>query len=413
VRNRRYSETVVFRRRGVPALALVALLVSGCAGQQAGAEKLSAAPLDRSAAAAGKLPAAASEKVEKGDLVRVGYTITLEDGSLVETTVSDTPHGTGPAGGAPVDGRKALGDVDVLAGEKGTAPGVGEGVVGMVLGGKKRLELAPDKAYGTYDAGKVRQLPRDNAIPLTITVPAREYVDKFNSFPVAGREFPLNPYVMARIAEVREADVRLEMLAKDGSRYEEGFGSVAVNVGKDAIHLRIDPRQGASFDIQGVPGRITATDEATFTVDCNHPLAGKKVVVDMEVRSLVKSASFKDTEIGWRENHDEGLAAAKEAGKPAVLVLYAEWCGWCKKLFGETLHDPRITQLKDAFAWVKVNSNQETGYKARYGQDGFPMIVIINPDGTVYRKIEGFRDGATLSREFREYLAMTDGHASP
>jgi uncharacterized protein YyaL (SSP411 family) len=125
------------------------------------------------------------------------------------------------------------------------------------------------------------------------------------------------------------------------------------------------------------------------------------------VRSVAKAATFRDAAISWREDHDRALADAAKAGKPVVLVLYAEWCGWCKKLFGESLQDPRVTRLRDRFVWVKVNSNQETEYKTRYGQNGFPMIVMIRPDGSIYRKLDGFRDGAALARELRGYPATT------
>jgi thiol:disulfide interchange protein len=150
---------------------------------------------------------------------------------------------------------------------------------------------------------------------------------------------------------------------------------------------------------------VVALDDDSYTVDFNHPLAGKKLTVDLELVSLIKGDAFKGINLSWLENHDQGLAAARQAGKPAVLVLYAEWCQWCKKTFAETVQDPRVKELKDNFTWVKVNSNQQKQYMEKYGQSGFPMIVLFNPDGTVARKIEGFRDGAALAAELRAFLA--------
>ena len=89
------------------------------------------------------------------------------------------------------------------------------------------------------------------------------------------------------------------------------------------------------------------------------------------------------------------------------MILYADWCGWCKKTFAETIPDPRVSRLKDKFVWMKVNSDKETKYKQMYGQNGFPMMVLLRPDGTVAEKIDGFRDGAALGRVLKEFLATS------
>jgi FKBP-type peptidyl-prolyl cis-trans isomerase 2 len=343
-------------------------------------------------------------KVEQGDLARVIYTVTLDDGSLVRTTSPTVAADKGRARSSHYEEPQETGPVEVLAGEREAVPGIGEGVIGMTPGEKKRILLSPVMAYGERDERKVVRQPRENTIPRTIRVPAKEYVEKFNAFPAIGKEVPLAPYVAARVGEVAENDVRIDISGKDGARFEESNGTIALKVAQESITLRITPQMGAVFTVQGGEGRVVAVDDDSYTVDFNHPLAGKKVNIDMELVSLTRGDTFKKISLPWQESHDQGLAAAKQAGKPAVLVLYAEWCQWCKKLFGDTLQDPRVKELKENFVWVKVNSNQEKGYMAKYGQDGFPMIVLLAPDGTVRKKIEGFRDGASLARELREYL---------
>jgi FKBP-type peptidyl-prolyl cis-trans isomerase 2 len=346
-------------------------------------------------------------RAEKGDLARVNYTVTLDDGSLVSTTLPAVAENkkTVRSGWADLPGE--LAPVEVLAGEMGTVPGLGEAVVGMAAGERKRIELAPEKAYGARDERKVNRQPRESTIPKTIRLPAKEYVERVNAFPVVGREVPLVPYVTARVGEVTEADARLDVSAQEGARFDESFGTVDVHVAPDAITLRLTPQLGASFNVQGEQGRVVAVDNDSYTVDFNHPLAGKKINVDLEMVSLTRADTFTAMSLDWLEDHDRGLAAAKQAGKPAVLVLYAEWCQWCRKTFAETLQDPRVKELKESFVWVKVNSNQQKQYMEKYGQSGFPMIVLLYPDGTVARKIEGFRDGAALAGELRAFLAAS------
>jgi FKBP-type peptidyl-prolyl cis-trans isomerase 2 len=236
-------------------------------------------------------------------------------------------------------------------------------------------------------------------------MPAEEYVKRFKEFPTVGKEVDVVPFFKARVAEVAEQDVRLDFLARNGEHFSESYGSVAIGVAGEKITLTLTPRIGAPFPDGERTGLISAADDGAFTVDFNHPLAGKPVTLDVEVVSIARADTFKEVSLPWQEDHDKALAAAKQAGKPAVLVLYAEWCQWCKKTFAETMQDPRIKELKESFVWAKVNSNQQTQFKEKYGQSGFPMIVLLNPDGTVAGKIDGFRDGAQLAAELRAFLA--------
>jgi thiol:disulfide interchange protein len=150
-------------------------------------------------------------------------------------------------------------------------------------------------------------------------------------------------------------------------------------------------------------GRIVATDGMSFTVDFNHPLAGKDIDFDVEVVALTKASAFK-APLPWMADHDKGLKSAESEKKDMLLVLYAGWCSWSKKLLEESLEDPRIKQMKDRFVWVKVDSDKEQAFKEAYQQNGFPMVVVLNSKGDVVKKIDGYRDAAALKRELEEVL---------
>ncbi len=218
------------------------------------------------------------------------------------------------------------------------------------------------------------------------------------------KEVDLVPYFKARVMEVTERDVALEFLAKDGATFTESYGTVTVSVAGDQITTNLKPFIGAEFPIKDETGIITATDGASFTVDTNNPLAGKSIVVDLAVVSLTKAATLHMKPIDWIEEYNKGLAEAKKDGKPLFLLLYADWCHWCQKTQSETLTDPRIERLRDKFVWMKVNSNKEKKYKKQYGQNGFPMIVLMKPDGSVLKKIDGYRDAGKLAAELKEVL---------
>jgi thioredoxin-related protein len=236
-------------------------------------------------------------------------------------------------------------------------------------------------------------------MPRVVRLAAHEYTSRYQAFPKPGQEVDWVPYFKARTLEITDTDVALELLAVDGQRVEEEFGVAEIGVAGEEVKITLTPRIGAPFAMQDREGRIVSTDGRSFTVDFNAPLAGRSAVVDVEVVSLVKASALKGKEIAWIEDHDQGLEAAKSQGKPVVLVLYADWCSYCKKLFDETLVDPRIKAVGDSHVWVRVNSDKEKRIHQLYEQNGFPLIVLINGRGEPVKKIDGYRDAGTLRRE--------------
>jgi FKBP-type peptidyl-prolyl cis-trans isomerase 2 len=342
--------------------------------------------------------------VQQGDLVRVNYTATLENGKVFHTTFAQVAKDPGTSKVAWYEEPKEFAPEEVLAGEQGSIPGMGDAILGLAPGEKKRKTLPAEKAYGPSDPRKIAQFSCLKKMPKTMRMTAQEYMEEFNSFPVQGKEVNLVPYFKARVVEVTEHDVKLKFLAEDGEQVKESFGTARITVDEKNVTIRLAPRVGAFFEVKGQKGRITSTEGNVFTVDFNHPLAGKAVMLDLEVVSLTKASAFNSVEIPWLEDHDQGLHAAEHEAKPVVLVLYAEWCTWCKKLLNESFQDPRIKLLKDQFIWVKIDSSMQIDLKKLYEQDGFPMIVLLHPNGEVIRKIEGFKEARTLYQELRQLL---------
>jgi len=339
-----------------------------------------------------------------GDLASVQYTATLADGALFYTTrpevANDPARPKVPWYTAVPNYRPE----ELLVGKPALFPGIGTAVAGMTPGEKKRLVLPPEQAFGQADPKKMVQFPLRRTLPRRLPLTAVEYVQRFDGFPTVGKEVPLTPWFPARVAAVTDRGVELEMLVNDGATFSDSFGTTSMKVAANEITTTLTPIIGAPFQVQSGVGIITATDGTNFTVDLNHPLAGQTITIDLELTSLTKAASLPAGEIPWLEEHDAGLAAAKKSGRPAVLVLHADWCTFCKKLFSETMPDPRITSLRDRFTWIRVNSDKLTDFKKQYGQDGYPMIVLFKADGTIARKLDGFQEAAAFRAALQDVL---------
>ena len=139
------------------------------------------------------------EKIKNGDTVKVHYTGKFESGEVFDTSLSE--------------GREPL---NVTLGQGMLIPGFENGLIGMVIGEKKTVEIEPEDAYGHPQEELMNEAPKEH--------------------------FP--------------QDVKVgDMLTGQGP-----MGPVTVKV-------------------------VEIKDE-TVIIDANHPLAGKKLIFDLEVVSV-------------------------------------------------------------------------------------------------------------------------------
>ncbi|MBN1105202.1 MAG: FKBP-type peptidyl-prolyl cis-trans isomerase [Deltaproteobacteria bacterium] len=344
-------------------------------------------------------------KVETGDLVEVDYEATLDDGTLVQTTRREAFDDPAAKKHAWSRQPQVFGPIEIIAGERTVFPGLGDAVAGMTRGEKKEVPLVPDMAFGPKDPKRIVKFDSIKRFPKIGFVNAKEYTQRFGTFPVKGKEVQFTPYFKSRVIEVTENHVKLKALARHGERVKNDFGGYTeTRIEGDEVLLQLIPEIGAPFEMEGKRGVIKAYDDKTFTVDYNHPLAGEPVVLEVEVLSVIKASELKAVKLPWLEDHDQGVERARLEGKPAFLLLYAAWCSWSKKIMNESLEDPRLKMMKDQFVWVKVNSDEHKDIHELYEQKGFPLVVVLNPKGEVIKKIDGYRDGGALARELKGML---------
>lgn len=84
-------------------------------------------------------------KIEEGKLVTLEYTITTEQGELIESSIGR---------GEPL--------TFVFGGECGLPQGVTESLEGLEEGDEKKFDVPPEKAFGTIDSGPTMKLPKNS-----------------------------------------------------------------------------------------------------------------------------------------------------------------------------------------------------------------------------------------------------------
>ncbi len=119
-------------------------------------------------------------------------------------------------------------------------------------------------------------------------------------------------------------------------------------------------------------------------------------------------ASVRASELNWIHNLDEGLALAKQEGKPVLIDFWAEWCAICKEIDHYTLRNPAVEEALKRFVTIKIdltNPNTETNQAImqKYSIPGLPLIVFYDTRGTLLenKKITGFIN----TKDFLNHIA--------
>ena len=117
---------------------------------------------------------------------------------------------------------------------------------------------------------------------------------------------------------------------------------------------------------------------------------------------LVASARAAD----WTEDYPAALARAKQEHKLLLLDFTgSDWCIWCKRLGAEILDTPKFKDFADQklvlvtvdFPNAKEQSDalkaQNKGLSGKYAVEGYPTLVVLDPDEKVVFKQEGYLEG--------------------
>lgn len=102
---------------------------------------------------------------------------------------------------------------------------------------------------------------------------------------------------------------------------------------------------------------------------------------------------------------------ALEEGKPYVLELNAEWCGFCKLFERETLKDPAvIAYLEQHYMMASVDSEEGEGLflSDKYKVKGLPALLFFNSEGKLMGKMIGYQDSEEFLYNLNRYKKKYD-----
>ncbi|ODN04447.1 Thioredoxin domain-containing protein 12 [Orchesella cincta] len=85
---------------------------------------------------------------------------------------------------------------------------------------------------------------------------------------------------------------------------------------------------------------------------------------------------------------DDGLAAAKDEGKPLMLIIHKSWCGACKSLKPKFRDSQKIAKLSKEFIMVNTMDEDEPPMDIYKPDGGYvPRILFFDPEGELLKDV--------------------------
>jgi thiol:disulfide interchange protein len=99
-----------------------------------------------------------------------------------------------------------------------------------------------------------------------------------------------------------------------------------------------------------------------------------------------------------------GIARAGAEGKPVLATFVTDWCPYCTEMARETWRASSVAERLDDFVPVRVDvedAGATGGYTgpelaARYGVAGYPVQIVLDSEGRVLARYDGYQSPRQL-----------------
>lgn len=103
------------------------------------------------------------------------------------------------------------------------------------------------------------------------------------------------------------------------------------------------------------------------------------------------------------------LAAAK--GHSVLVDFWAKWCVECQRMDVETYDDPRVEHALQSLTLIRVDVTASDAASRdllhHFQLFGPPAVLLVNPDGHMVARYEGYEGPDTLLQHLQQKLGNT------
>ncbi len=114
---------------------------------------------------------------------------------------------------------------------------------------------------------------------------------------------------------------------------------------------------------------------------------------------------------GWLTSLDEAIQEAQAKDRLILVDLYADWCGWCKRLEQEVYSTAEFQDFAKDLVLLQVDTEdggEGTQLQERYGVISLPTTLILDKDLVKVGEVAGFAPAVSYIRKIEHRIASFD-----
>ena len=126
---------------------------------------------------------------------------------------------------------------------------------------------------------------------------------------------------------------------------------------------------------------------------------------------LASAADFPKGSPHFATSADTVLKAAKDNGKPTILVFSASWCGPCQEMKKDVYPSAAVKPFHDQFNWAYLDIDVPANTKLfeSYKLESVPHLLFLSAAGKTLDQQEGSSTPAEFAKKLEGVLKKADG----
>ncbi|MCZ7651203.1 MAG: thioredoxin family protein [Thermoanaerobaculia bacterium] len=110
----------------------------------------------------------------------------------------------------------------------------------------------------------------------------------------------------------------------------------------------------------------------------------------------------------WSTDPDAAFARAAREDRLVIVALYADWCGWCRKLEREVFPSERFLSFARPFVLLRANvedGGAGSALRDRHRAGSLPTLLVLDARQVRIAEVEGYLPAGDLVAEIERGLA--------
>ncbi len=228
--------------------------------------------------------------VQVGDTVLINYTIYLDTGEIIDTTLEEVAMDDAQPKIWWFRLRASYEPLKVVIGEGTLPPDLEMALIGMREGERKEVAIPPERAYGSRNPDKIKEIQLLQTLNKEEKVSVDEFKQRLQKDPVPDEQYQLQDLTIL-VKEVAEDTVRFVYELEIGQEIQLLLGSATVTGETETEYeITLTPSLGDTvYSAYYGQGRVIEIREDAMLVDFNPLLAGETIHYTVWVVQIEKA----------------------------------------------------------------------------------------------------------------------------